>query len=132
MCTEQILLVEDSVGQVERNCGRFTENFAHEIGQMSSTAQALVPSPVQIDPLKFLQSARDRFKQIEEAGETSIVPEHLEDAEQFNLAANAMLRALAKTLGPDLNPGTREAWITALRVIAGRASAGTGQSRQFA
>jgi hypothetical protein len=124
MSIEQFQLVESSIGQVELNASRFAENFVSAIDQMSSVSPTLVPSRLEIDPLQFLLKARDRFKQIEETSDdTSIVPGLVPDAAQFNLAANAMLCALAKTLGPDLNPGTRDAWIAALHVIAGDKSA---------
>jgi hypothetical protein len=120
MTTEQFLLVENSIGQVERNGDRFAENFVREIGHIASIAPTLAPSRIDIDPLQLLQSARDRFKQLEETGRVVAAPSLLPDAEQFNLAANAMLRALAQTLGPDSNPGIREAWISALRTLAER------------
>lgn len=117
MSIEQYQLVESSIGQIERCGRRFTENFAREMDQMSSPS--LVPSQIRIDPLEFLHLARDRYRALEARDMTS-APSLLADAEQFNLAANAMLSAMAKTLGPDLNPGTREAWISALRLIAER------------
>jgi hypothetical protein len=120
MTTEQFLLVENSIGQVERNGDRFAANFVREIGQIASIESTLVPSHIDIDPLQFLLSARDRFKQLEETGQVVAAPSLLPDAEQFNLAANAMLRALAQTLGPDSHPGIREAWISALRTLAER------------
>jgi hypothetical protein len=119
MSNPEYQLVESSIGQMERCGSRFTENFAREIDQMSSLSPTLVPSQVQIDPLRFLHLARDRYRALE-ACEIPAAPSLLPDAEQFNLAANAMLRAMTTTLGPELNPGTREAWITALRLIAER------------
>jgi hypothetical protein len=133
MSGEQFRLVESSIGQVELNSIRFAENFVSAVDRMSSVSPTLVPAPLEIDPLQFLLKARDRFKQIEETTETtddtSIVPELMPDAAQFNLAANAMLRALAETLGPDLDPGTRDAWIAALHGIAGRKPANRTPSR---
>ena len=119
MSNPEYQLVESSIGQMERCGRRFTENFAREIDQMSSLSPTLVPSQVQIDPLQFLHLARDRYRALE-ACENSTAPSLLPDVEQFNLAANAMLRAMTTTLGPELNPGTREAWISALRLIAER------------
>jgi hypothetical protein len=121
MSTEQYQLVESSIGQMERCGSRFTENFAREMDQMSASP-SVVPSLLQIDPFEFLHLARDRYRALA-ACDIGSAPSLLPDAEQFNLTANAMLSAMAKTLGPDLNPGTREAWISALRLIAGRASA---------
>lgn len=125
MSNPEYQLVESSIGQMERCGRRFTENFAREIDQMSSLSPTLVPSQIQIDPLQFMHLARDRYRALE-ACELSAAPSLLADAEQFNLAANAMLRAMTTTLGSELNPGTREAWISALRLIAERAPAGTG------
>ena len=118
MSTEQYHLVESSIGQMERCGSRFTENFAREIDQMS-VSPSLVPA--QIDPLEFMHSARDRYRALEAREfslEFSLARSRLPDGEQFNLTANAMLSAMSKTLGSDLNPGTREAWISALRLIA--------------
>ena len=123
MTTEQFLLVENSICQVENNGNRFAENFVREIGQIAATEATLVPSDIDIDPLQFLYSACERFKQCEEAGQLSAVPSPFPDADQFNIAANAMLRALAQTLGPDSNPGIRDAWISAFRTLAERAAA---------
>lgn len=114
MSTEQYQLVESSIGQMERCGSRFTENFVREMDQMG-TSPSLVPA--QIDPLEFMHSARDRYRALE-AREHSPAPNLLPDGEQFNLTANAMLSAMSKTLGSDFNPGTREAWISALRLIA--------------
>jgi hemoglobin-like flavoprotein len=119
MSNREYQLVESSIGQMERCGRRFTENFAREIDQMSSLSPTLVPSQVQIDPLQFMHLARDRYRALE-ACEILAAPSLLPDAEQFNLAANAMLRAMTATLGPELDPGTREAWISALRLIAER------------
>src|ERR1700742_3089516 len=114
MSTEQYQLVESSIGQIERCGSRFSENFVREMDQMNA-APTLVPA--QIDPLEFMHSARDRYRALE-TRELAPAPSLLPDGEQFNLAANAMLSAMSKTLGPDLNPATREAWISALRLIA--------------
>ena len=119
MSNPEYQLVESSIGQMERCGRRFTENFAREIDQMSLLSPTLVPSQVQIDPLQFLHLARDRYRALESC-EIPTAPSLLPDVEQFNLAANAMLRAMTTTLGPELNPGTREAWISALRLIAER------------
>jgi len=120
MSNREYQLVESSIGQMERCGRRFTENFAREIDQMSSLSPTLVPAQVQIDPLQFLHLARDRYRALE-ACDIPAAPGLMPDAEQFNLAApNAMLRAMTTTLGPELNPGTREAWISALRLIAER------------
>jgi hypothetical protein len=124
MSNPEYQLVESSIGQMERCGRRFTENFAREIDQMSSLSPTLVPSQIQIDPLQFLHLARDRYRALE-ACEIPTAPSLLPDVEQFNLAANAMLRAMTTTLGTELNPGTREAWISALRLIAEREPART-------
>jgi hypothetical protein len=118
--TQEVLLIESSIGQVERDCSRFARNFITEIDEMISISPSQTFARVSIDPLHFLTSACNRFKQIEAADAAGVAPGLLPDREQFNLAANAMLRALAKTLGPDLSAGTREAWINALRTIAER------------
>jgi len=119
MSNPEYQLVESSIGQMERCGRRFTENFAREIDQMSLLSPTLVPSQVQIDPLQFLHLARDRYRALESC-EIPTAPSLLPDVEQFNLAANAMLRAMTTTLWPELNHGTREAWISALRLIAER------------
>jgi hypothetical protein len=120
MSTREYHLVDSSIGQMERSGRAFTENFARELDQMCSPS--LVPSQVQIDPLQFLHLARDCFRALK-ASDVSVAPSPLPAAGQFNLAANAMLRAMTTTLGPDLGPGTREAWISALRLIAEREAA---------
>jgi hypothetical protein len=117
MSNPEYQLVESSIGQVERCSSRFTENFAREMDEMISSPARARPC---IDPVKFMQQARDHYRAIE-ASEISDAPSLVPDADQFNLAANAMLRAMTKTLGAELNPGTREAWIAALRRIAERA-----------
>jgi hypothetical protein len=119
MSNPEYQLVESSIGQVERCSNRFTENFTREMHEMSASP-ARAAARACIDPLKFMQQARDHYRAIE-ACEISDAPSLVPDAEQFNLAANAMLSAMAKTLGADFNPGTREAWISALRLIAERA-----------
>lgn len=119
MSHSEYQLVDRSVGQMERCGSRFTENFAREIEEMTSSRVRADARP-RIDPLEFMQLARDRYRAIE-ACEVAGGPSLMPDADQFNLAANAMLSAMTKTLGPDLNPGTREAWISALRLIAERA-----------
>lgn len=82
---------------------------------MSSPSPSFVPA--EIDPLQFLHLARDRYRALE-ARQVPPAPSLLPDAGQFNLAANAVLRAMATTLGPGLDPGTRNAWNSALRLIA--------------
>lgn len=116
--TQEVLLIENSVGQVERDCSSFARNFVMEIDEMVSIVPGRAFAPVSIDPLQFLISAYSRFKQIECSDEIRFTPGLMPDRDQFNLAANAMLRALAKTLGPELSSGMREAWINALRAIA--------------
>jgi hypothetical protein len=118
MSTEQYQLVESSIGQIERCGSRFTENFVREMDQMSVSPSL---APAQIDPLEFVHSARDRYRALEArelSREFSLATTRLPDGEQFNLTANAMLSAMSKTLGSDLKSGTREAWISALRLIA--------------
>lgn len=118
MGTDQILLVERCIGQVEQSGGRFSECFAREIEQVSSISHELAPEAVRIDPLQFLFTARDRLRQLEQPAEPTSPLGSLPDADHFNVTANAMLRALAKTLGPKLDPETRQIWIEALRRIA--------------
>lgn len=120
MTDTQVFLIERSIGQVEREGSRFTQHFMLEIGEMDSIASSEVWSCAHIDPLQFLLSACDHFKRIETAEERIITVDFLPSREQFNLAANAMLRALAKTLGSDLSANVREAWINVFRTIAER------------
>ena len=87
--------------------------------ELTSSA-APVHAHLRVDPLQFMQRARDRYRAIE-SSEVSAAAKPLPNAEQFNLAANAMLGALTKTLGSDFNRGTRQAWISALRLIAEQA-----------
>jgi hypothetical protein len=124
MSTEQYQLVENSIGQMERCGSRFAENFSREMHLMTASP-TLVPALDRIDPVQFMQLACDRYRAIE-ACEVYAGPNLLPDAEQFNLAANAMLSAMTKTLGPDLDPLTRRAWISALRLIAERVPIGAG------
>jgi hypothetical protein len=118
MSTEQDQLVENSIRQIERCGSLFAEHFAREMDELTSSA-APVRAQIRVDPLEFMQRARDRYRAIESC-EISAAVTLLPNAEQFNLAANAMLGALTKTLGSDFNPGTRQAWISALRLIAER------------
>jgi hypothetical protein len=132
MRTEQVHLVESSVDRLERDGHIFAENFVREMRQMKSIAPTSAPSRDQINPLTFLLSARDRFRQIEEAGDTLKAGAPPQDTENFNLAANATLRALTKTLGTELDPGVWEAWVSAFRVIAERGPLDADHARQRA
>lgn len=123
MSAEHLMLVESCAGQVERNGSRFVSDFNHEICEMAAAAPSIVPSDIHIDPLAFMLSARDCFRQLEDMRDAPLAADIMTDSSRFNLAANAMLRALKKTLGPDMTAASREAWISAFRAIAEHQSA---------